>query len=292
MVAAPTRLPLRHEPAGNVPSASTVLEKAAQENFPVASRVLPARLRRGLLAVYGFARLVDDIGDEATGDRGELLDWVEEELDRASAGGATHPLMVRVGETIEHFGLPLAPFRDLVAANRQDQVVSRYETFDALLEYCMLSAAPVGRLVLGIFGAATPQRCAWSDEVCNALQIVEHLQDVHEDAARGRIYLPLEDLDRFGCDPEDLLRPSASRGLRRVVVLETARARRMLRAAGPLAGTLPVRQRVAVAAFAAGGLAALDEIARRDYDVLAHRCHPRSTRLVLRCLTILGASLA
>jgi len=271
-----------------VPSEDAVLAQAESENFPVASRLLPRAVRSDLMAIYGFARLTDDIGDEAAGDRGTLLDWLEGELDRAAAGTATHPVLRRVGDTIRARDLPLAPFRALIAANRQDQVVSRYETYDALVEYCMLSAAPVGRLVLGVLGTATPERVAWSDDVCVGLQLVEHLQDIGEDAGNGRVYLPAEELRRAECPEIDLHAASASPALRRAVAEMSTRARGLLAAGAPLCRTLPFRFRVAVGAFAAGGLAALDEIERHSFDVLAVRCRPRRVRLLRRWVATAG----
>jgi squalene synthase HpnC len=272
-----------------VPSAESVYVQAADENFPVASWLLPAALREALMAVYGFARLTDDIGDETSGDRVAHLEWLTQELERASRGEATHRVMQRVGVTIATRGLPLQPFRDLIEANRLDQSVSRYETFEDLVGYCAFSANPVGRLVLEIFGAATPERVALSDDVCTGLQVVEHLQDVGEDLAKGRIYLPLRDLRAEGCDETTLSVSHTAPGVRRVVALEAARARRLLFSAVPLAASLPLRRRVAVAAFAAGGMAALDAIEAADFDVLAHRCRPRPGRFLARLALVLLA---
>jgi len=271
-----------------VPSQDAVLAQADSENFPVASRFLPRAVRADLLAIYGYARLADDIGDEADGDRLALLDWLETELDRAAAGTATHPVLRRLGETIRTRDLPLDPLRALIAANRQDQVVTRYETYDELVEYCMLSAAPVGRLVLGVLGAATPERVAWSDNVCIALQLVEHLQDVGEDAGNGRVYVPAEDLRRAGCPESDLHAASASPALRGAVAQLSTRARGLLSSGAPLCRTLPLRFRAAVGAFAAGGLAALDEIERHSFDVLVVRCRPRRIRLLRRWVATAG----
>ena len=173
--------------------------KPESENFPVASRLLTGDVRASLMAIYGFARLTDDIGDEASGDRLAHLDWLEAELDRAAAGSATHPVMRQLTPVIRGLALSLEPFRDLIEANRMDQRVTRYRSFGDLVDYCMLSAAPVGRLVLAVFGVQTAERTALSDEVCIGLQVVEHLQDVGEDAGRGRIYLPTEDMERCGC---------------------------------------------------------------------------------------------
>ena len=156
----------------------------------------------------------------------------------------------------------------------------------------MLSAAPVGRLVLEVFGASTAERIALSDRVCIGLQVVEHLQDVGEDAGNGRIYLPLEDLARFGCREDDLLANSSGPALRGLVAMEVARARALLADAVPLAATLAFRPRVAVAGFAGGGLAALDSIARAGNDVLGTRCRPSKPGLARRALAaLLAASL-
>jgi squalene synthase HpnC len=275
-----------------VPHVDAVMQQAAAENFPVASRCLPRAERDHLLAVYGFARLADDLGDEADGDRLAALDWLEAELDRAVMGEATHPVLRRLAISIAQCDLPLQPFRDLIEANRRDQVVHRYETFDALVDYCRLSAAPVGRLVLAVFGASSPARVALSDDVCVGLQVVEHLQDVGEDAARGRIYLPQCDLRAFACTESDLSSPRAGPRLRAVVRHEAGRARHLLGAAVPLARELPLRPRIAVCGFGAGGLAALDAMAGADYDVLGQRCRPRPIRLGTRLLTNLVAASA
>jgi len=197
---------------GRLTASSDVVARARQENFPVASHLLPARLRTRLMAIYGFARLADDIGDEVDGDRLADLDWLQAELESAYEGHATHPAMRRLSPVLAELKLNREPFLALIEANRVDQKVRRYETFDDLVGYCMLSAAPVGRIVLGLVRMATPDRLALSDEVCIGLQVVEHLQDIGEDAARDRIYLPREDLDRFGCNEEQLRANLASTG--------------------------------------------------------------------------------
>ena len=259
------------------PSQAAVMAQASSENFPVASRLLGRRERDHLLAVYGFARLVDDLGDEASGDRLELLDWLEQDLDRVYAGAPPeHQVTRSLAGTIRECALPAEPFRRLIEANRRDQAVTEYETFDALLEYCRLSANPVGELVLGVFAAATPDRIALSDKICSALQVVEHLQDVAEDHGRGRVYLPREDMARFGCEGPDLAAPAASPALRAVIAFESSRASALLADGAPLAGRLAPRPRMAVAGFVAGGRAALDALERAGFDVLGAR--PRPTR--------------
>ena len=173
---------------GLLPDESAVLPLATQENFPVAARVLGRETGRHLMAIYGFARLVDQLGDEAEGDRLALLDSLEAELDRVYSGEPEHPIMRTLQASVRERGLPRGPFERLIAANRRDQVQARYATFDDLVDYCTLSANPVGELVLYVFGMATPERIALSDRVCTALQLVEHWQDVAEDfAARARL---------------------------------------------------------------------------------------------------------
>jgi squalene synthase HpnC len=274
-----------------LPGTDAVLAQAGSENFAVASRLLPRAVRSHLLAVYGFARLADDIGDEAQGDRLALLDWLAGELDRAGRGEATHPLLARLTPTIRQFELPLEPFHRLIEANRRDQSVRRYRTFEDLVDYCMLSAAPVGELVLRIFDVSTPARIALSDDVCIGLQIVEHIQDVAEDVARDRIYLPQRDLAAFGCAETELRAPHTTPRLRAVLRFESGRARRLLRSATPLARQLPLQSRIAVCGFAAGGLAALDAIDRAGYEVLDRPCRPRPLRLAAHLAgSVLAAS--
>jgi squalene synthase HpnC len=257
--------------APTAPSAREVMARAEGENFPVASRVLPRRVRAHMLAVYGFARLVDELGDSAPGDRLEALDWLQRDLQRAYEGTPEHPLMRRLAVTVRECALPREPFERLIEANRADQRVSRYETWQQLRGYCALSADPVGEIVLGIFAKATPARIALSDSICTALQLAEHCQDVAEDFAAGRIYLPAEDLARFGATTADI-DPRAERddtALRAVLAFEVQRARALLDEGAPLVGELRGRERLAVAAFVAGGHAALRAIERARYDVLS-----------------------
>ncbi len=194
----------------DLPPENLVLGRASSENFPVASRLLPASRRADLMALYGWARLVDQLGDDYPCDRLRALAQVEWQLKAALARQPVvdiHPLVARMAEAVRRLDLPTEPLFDLVQANRQDQLVSRYETFDELVGYCKLSANPVGRTVLAIFGVSTPPRVAWSDSICTALQLVEHWQDVSEDALVGRVYLPGADLSRFGVTTDDLLPP-------------------------------------------------------------------------------------
>ncbi|MDT0483345.1 squalene synthase HpnC [Streptomyces doebereineriae] len=261
------------------------LDKAAGENFPVAPFFLPKDWRTDLVAVYGFARLVDDIGDgdlapggadarllgvspaEAE-DRLLLLDAFEADLDRVFEGTPGHPLLRRLQATVRRRSLTPEPFLGLIAANRQDQLVTRYETYDDLLAYCELSANPVGRLVLAVTGTSTPERIRLSDAICTALQIVEHLQDVAEDLGRDRIYLPAEDMKRFHVQEADLAAKTAGASVRALVAYESQRARELLNEGAPLVRSVHGRLKLLLAGFVAGGRAALRAIAAAEHDVL------------------------
>jgi squalene synthase HpnC len=244
--------------------------RASGENFSVASLMLGRVTRDHLLAVYGYARLVDEVGDSSAGDRLGNLEAFEADLDRVfSAERPEHPVMQALQPTVRALDLPRGPFDRLIAANRRDQTQTVYETFGELEDYCDLSANPVGELVLHVFGAATPDRIALSDRICTALQLVEHWQDVAEDHAAGRIYLPAEDLERFDVAPDDLASGTTSAKVRDLVAFEVSRARLLLDEGGPLVGRLRGTARVAVAGYVGGGRAALDAIAAADYDVLA-----------------------
>ena len=267
------------------PDLTAVMAQAASENFPVASRMLPRTTRSHLLAVYGFARLVDDVGDEAAGDRLTLLDELEADLERVWSGVPRHPVLAGLRSTVTACALPIEPFQRLIEANRRDQIQQRYETIGELLDYCALSANPVGELVLRVFGAATPDRLRLSDAICSGLQLVEHWQDVGEDYRRGRIYIPAADRRSFGVSEAELAAPAASARFRRLLAFEVDRAMELLDQGTPLIRTLRGRAAFAVCAFVAGGRSALRAIERADYDVLGQRPRPgkltRAAELVL-----------
>jgi squalene synthase HpnC len=270
----------------SVTRAEDVMANASGENFPVALRMLPARHRRHLTNLYFFARLTDDLGDEArdTGKLTELrlrlLDELAADVDRIYSGKTPEsPVMKAMAETVRACDVPAKPLLDLIQANRQDQLVARYRTYHELEQYCELSANPVGQIVLYIFGVATPRRIAFSDSICTALQLAEHWQDVAEDLAAGRIYLPGEDLERFGVTEADLAAPNADRNVKRLMTFETDRASRLLDSGAPLVHTLHGAARLAVAGYLAGGRAALAAIRKQDYDVLRGTPRPRKPRL-------------
>jgi squalene synthase HpnC len=263
-------------PLSGAPTHDEVMAQAGEENFPVALRILGAPKRAQLLSLYGFARLVDDAGDEADGDRLSLLDAIEADLNRIFEGEREPelPLLRTLARTVHELALPADPFRRLIEAGRRDQIVDRYPSFDSLLDYCRLSAAPVGELVLHVFGSATPENLLLSDSICLGLQVTEHLQDVVEDRAKGRVYLPAEDLERFGCTEDNLRAAAPTPGLLELLEFEAARARSLLDAGAPLIGRLPARGAIAVAGFVAGGRAALGAIERAGYDVVTGRPRP------------------
>ncbi|WNI21098.1 squalene synthase HpnC [Streptomyces sp. ITFR-16] len=264
------------------------LDKAADENFPVAPFFLPRAWRGDLMAVYGFARLVDDIGDgdlapggadarhlgldaAQSDDRLAMLDALERDLRRvfATTGESPqHPLMQALRPTVRRCPLTPEPFLGLIEANRQDQKVRRYGTYEELLAYCELSANPVGRLVLQLTGTESPERVRRSDAVCTALQIVEHLQDVTEDLGRDRIYLPADDMARFHVAESDLAAPSGGAAVRSLIAYEAERAGDLLNEGTPLVGSVHGRLKLLLAGFVGGGRAALTAIAAAGFDVL------------------------
>jgi 15-cis-phytoene synthase len=279
-------------PRPALPPEAQLVAQADHENFPVVTRLVPREARERLLAVYAFARLTDDLGDEHPGDRSAALDWLEGDLRAALEGRPSHPITARLGQAIAATDMTVAPFFDLIAANRRDQTIVRQATWDQLLDYCRLSANPIGAAVLGIAGALTPEREALSDRVCSGLQVVEHLQDLGEDAAAGRIYLPADDLQRFGVADADLMAADASPALRSLVAFELARARELLAAGIPLTRSLRGWCRLAVAGYVAGGLAAADAIEAAGYDVLAGSMRPRRVRTLRHGLRILASPAA
>jgi squalene synthase HpnC len=272
-----------------LPAEAEILGRAAGENFKVASRLLPAAARDHLVAFYGYARLTDQLGDSYEGDRLAALDWLEHQVVAAFDDGPsdhTHPIVARAVPSAIELGLTPQPFLDLIAANRQDQHVNRYATFDDLRSYCRLSADPVGRLVLATLGITSGAELRWSDSICTGLQLVEHWQDVAEDARAGRIYIPMCDLESFDIDADELSggrQPSAS--LRALMAFEVARAREYLDSGHPLLLSLHGRARWAVAGFWQGGHSALDAIADDGFDVFT--ATPRARRWELGARTML-----
>lgn len=280
------RLPAR-PPAVPRDAADAVRAAMRGENFPVALPGLPVRLRGGLVAAYRYARYVDDLGDEAPGDRAALLDDVAAQVRSLYTGhGASDPVVAGLAPFVSRMPVPIDPWLRLVEANLVDQTVVRYESFDSLLGYCRLSADPVGEIVLHLFGCATPERLVLSARVCSALQLLEHWQDVVEDHAAGRVYLPQEDLRYFGVPESDLGAPTASPQLRALLAFETDRALAWLDAGAPLVSTLHGWCRVAVAGYVAGGRAAARLLRRSGHDPMRVR-KPRRRDIAAAAATAL-----
>lgn len=253
------------------------------ENFPVASLLLPARLRPAVQVIYAFARSADDIADEGDADaptRLAALRAYEAELDiigqrrlRQASDTTLSPLFEALAGVIEQYNLPLEPFYDLLSAFRQDIVVTRYPTFEALSDYCARSANPVGSLMLHLYGAAEPGNLRASDAICSSLQLINFIQDVAIDWRKERIYLPLEDLQRFGVAEADIATGTAGlpQGWKDLLGYEVDRARSMMLSGAPLAKHLPGRIGWELRLVIQGGLRILERIERADFDVFRHR---------------------
>jgi squalene synthase HpnC len=268
-------------------AACVALARRHGENFTVRSWFAPRAQRVHLAVLYAFCRAVDDLGDEgrlpaelvdslpnpaeAGLERLALLDAFERDLDLAFAGRPRGALFIALAETVQAFGLPRQPFARLIEANRMDQRASRYATYADLLGYCEHSANPVGRLVLALNGYRDEKRARLSDATCTALQLANFWQDIGRDLASGRIYLPQEDMARFGVAEADLLLDAGSEPFRRLIEFEVGRARSLFAEGMRLLDEVSGRLRVDLALFSRGGLAILNKIERQAFDTLAAR---------------------
>lgn len=241
------------------------------ENFSVVSWLLPRTLRPHMYAVYAYCRGVDDLGDEAEGDRLTLLDEWEADLRRCYDGTPRDIRLIALQKTIRKFDMPIDPFLRLIEANRRDQIITRYRTFDDLLEYCTYSANPVGHMVLYVFGYRDSERQRLSDATCTALQLANFWQDVSVDLGKGRVYIPLEDLERFGYTEDELAARKQTKAFRELIAFEVNRTRDYFREGLALISRVSGRLRVDLRLFSLGGLAILDEIERMKYGVLRKR---------------------
>src|ERR1700723_3934645 len=249
------------------------LARSHYENFSVASWFLPSGLRRHFFNVYAYCRISDDLGDEVGDPEASLrlLDEWQAELDACYDGDPRHPVFVALAETVRTFEIPKHEFSDLLAAFRQDQVVSRYETFTDLLGYCRNSANPVGHLVLYLCGYRDTERQQLSDYTCTALQIANFWQDVSRDYAIGRIYLPLEDLRRFGVSEEMIRAGENSSAFCEMMRFEVERARQWFAQGMPLVGKVDGKLALDIELFSRGGQEILNAIERQRYAVLGRR---------------------
>jgi squalene synthase HpnC len=288
-----SRLPTAYAIPSTAPTLAEAREYCARlarthyENFSVATWFLPRRLRQDFYNVYAYCRISDDLGDEV-GDAAAslaLLDQWENELDACYGGSPKHPVFVALAETVRLFDIPKHEFSDLLIAFRQDQTVTRFETFDDVLGYCRYSANPVGHLVLYLCGYRDAERQQLSDYTCTALQLANFWQDVSVDYAKGRIYLPLEDMRRFDVSEDDI---TCSRNTPKVCAMmrfQVERARDWFGRGLPLVGRVNRELAIDLELFTRGGEEVLRAIERQDYAVLGNRpsiSKPRKLALVAR----------
>lgn len=243
------------------------------ENFTVASWFLPKSLRPHFYNVYAYCRWSDDLADEIDDPErsARLLDWWDGELQACYDGRPNHPVFVALEETIRHFDIPVTPFQDLLTAFRQDQTVLRHDTYDDLLAYCRYSANPVGHLVLYLCGYRDEERQRLSDATCTGLQLANFWQDVTVDLKKGRIYLPLEDIERFRYSEQELHDHTVNDQFLDLMRFEVDRARALFDTGLQLCEMLDRRVRGDIELFNRGGLAILDQIEQQGYDVLSRR---------------------
>ncbi|MGE5095606.1 MAG: squalene synthase HpnC, partial [Betaproteobacteria bacterium] len=256
-------------------NSGAILPVEHYENFPVASWLLPRALRPPIEAIYAFARGADDIADEGDAPEEERLaglDRYVRALDAIEAG--TTPAgapFERIAQAVREYALPVPLLRDLLDAFRQDVLKKRYATYDELLDYARRSANPVGRLVLHVMREATPEKLAQSDAICSALQFINFWQDVEVDWRKDRVYIPREDLERFGVAETDIAARRADESWRALMAFECARSRELLERGAPLARALPGRLGLEIRATVGGGAAILDRIDAVAGDVFRHR---------------------
>jgi squalene synthase HpnC len=292
-----SRLPASYAIPAAPPALSEAREYCARlarthyENFSVASWFLPRRLRQHFFNVYAYCRISDDLGDEVGDTKAslELLGQWQTELDACYNGAPKHPVFVALAETVREFVIPKHEFSDLLIAFRRDQTITRFETFDDVLAYCRYSANPVGHLVLYLCGYRDVERQQLSDFTCTALQLANFWQDVSVDFAKGRIYLPLEDLRRFGVSEEDIAHNQNTSAFCAMMKFEVDRARDWFRQGLPLIGKVDHELAIDLDLFSRGGLEILNAIEKQDYAVLGHRpAISKSRKLALVARAALG----
>jgi squalene synthase HpnC len=292
-----SRLPAAYAIPTSAPTLAEAREYCARlarshyENFSVASWFLPHRLRQHFFNVYAYCRISDDLGDEV-GDAAaslELLNQWQHELDACYHGTPKHPVFVALAETVRQFDIPQHEFSDLLIAFRQDQTVTRFATFDDVLAYCKYSANPVGHLVLYLCGYRDPERQQLSDFTCTALQLANFWQDVTADYAKGRIYLPLEDLHRFGVSEDDIARQQNTPAFRTMMKYQVERARDWFHQGLPLISKVDSELAVDLELFSRGGQEILNAIEKQNYAVLGNRpAISKSRKLTLVARAAIG----
>jgi squalene synthase HpnC len=281
-----SRLPAAYAIPATAPTLDQAREYCARlarshyENFSVASWFLPKRLRQHFFNVYAYCRISDDLGDEVGNTNASLvlLDQWQRELDACYEGSPKHPVFVALAETVRTFDIPKHEFSDLLTAFRQDQTITRFETFDHVLAYCHYSANPVGHLVLYLCGYRDADRQQLSDFTCTALQLANFWQDVSVDYAKDRIYLPLEDMGRFGVTEDDIAQKRNSPAFCEMMKFEVERARDWFRQGLPLIGKVDRELAVDLDLFSRGGLEILSAIEKQNFAVLGNRPAISKTR--------------
>jgi squalene synthase HpnC len=249
------------------------LARGHYENFSVATWFLPKRLRQHFYNVYAYCRISDDLGDQ-TGDTAislQLLDQWESELNACYNGSPKHPVFVALAGTVREFNIPKQTFLNLLTAFRQDQRITRYETFEDVLGYCRNSANPVGHLVLYLCGYRDPERQQLSDFTCTALQLANFWQDVSPDYEKGRVYLPLEDLRAYGVAEADIANKNNSQAFRELMRFEVQRAREWFEHGLPLVKMVNRELAIDIELFTRGGQEILNAIEKQQYAVLGSR---------------------
>jgi squalene synthase HpnC len=292
-----SRLPAEYAIPHSAPSLEEAREycgrlaRSHYENFSVATWFLPKKLRQDFLNVYAYCRISDDLGDEV-GDATAalaLLDEWQAELDACYESSPRHPVFVALAETVRRFGIPKHEFSDLLIAFRQDQTVTRFETFDDVRGYCRYSANPVGHLVLYLCGYHDAERQQLSDDTCTALQLANFWQDVSVDYLKGRIYLPLEDLRRYSVSEQDLAQKRNTPAFCEMMRFEVKRAREWFEHGLPLVGKVDADLAVDLALFSRGGQEILNAIERQGFAVLGRRpVISRTRKLALVARAALG----
>jgi squalene synthase HpnC len=261
------------------------------ENFSVVTWLTPRDWRPAFQSIYAFCRWSDDLGDEVGDPRQslELLGWWRGELRALYGGRACHPVMIALAETVAHHRIPIEPFEALISAFEQDQTVTEYLTYEQLLDYCTRSANPVGHLILYVAGAFTTENARLADATCTALQLANFWQDVARDLAIGRIYLPRADRMHFGYSESDLRALRFTTAFAGLMKFEVERARALFAQGRPLVSRVPRELAVNLDVFSRGGLAILDRIEARGFDVLSARpVLSRWTKLLLLGRAIVG----
>jgi squalene synthase HpnC len=267
------------------------LAKTHYENFSIATWFLPRRLRQHFYNVYAYCRISDDLGDEVGDPQQslELLDQWEAELNACYEGSPKHPVFVALAETVKQCGIPKHEFSDLLIAFRQDQTVTRFETFDDILGYCRYSANPVGHLVLYLCGYSDAERQQLSDYTCTALQLANFWQDIFVDYGKGRIYLPLEDLRRFGVTGDDIAQRRATPQFIAMMKFEVERARDWFARGFPLVKKVNRELAIDLELFSRGGQEILNAVERQGFDVLRARPEiSKSRKLLLVMRAVIG----